>query len=103
MEEKLLKLLLKNAEAAEKLGIRQVKFKADLLKYGAVKTCRNLIRRGLCSEAFEGLFRAGMLRLSPEAVIVSKEFAPLFTDDEVNFCFSLLCEAGYYEGIGTYH
>ena len=39
-----------------------------------------------------------MLRLSPEAVIVSKEFAPLFTDDEVNFCFSLLCEAGYYEG-----
>ena len=31
---------------------------------------------------------------------VSKEFAPLFTDDEVNFCFSLLCEAGYYEAVG---
>ena len=100
MEEKLLKLLYKNAEAAEKLGIRQVKFKADLARFGAVKVCRNLIRRGLPSEAFEGLRKAGRLELSPEAAIVSKEFAPLFTDDEVNFCFSLLCEAGYYEAVG---
>ena len=100
MEEKLLKLLLKNAEETEKLGIRQVKFKADLARFGAVKTCRNLIRRGLPCEAFEGLREAGRLDLAPEAAIVSKEFAPLFTDDEVNFCFSLLCEAGFYEGIG---
>ena len=100
MEEKLLKLLLKNAEEAEKLGIRLVKFKADLSRFGAVKTCRNLIRRGLPCEAFEDLRKAGRLELSPEAAIVSKEFAPLFSDDEVNFCFSLLCEAGYYEGFG---
>ena len=31
-----------------------------------------------------------------EAIIVKGEYAELFTDEQVNYCYELLCENGYY-------
>lgn len=96
MEKAFTKALLEAAEQAELAGVRSRRFPEEIRKYGGVSACRNFLKKGFCSETFEALIRAGRPELTAEAVIVKKEFAPLFTDDEVNACFALLCEAGYY-------
>lgn len=45
---------------------------------------------------FNRLVELGQMKLTMEAVIVKGEYAQLFTDEEVNLCYELLCENGYY-------
>lgn len=42
------------------------------------------------------LAEVGHLELTMEATIVKGEYAELFTDEQVNYCYELLCEKGYY-------
>ena len=78
------------------MGIPAVRFRQEIEKRGGVSACRGFLRRGAPSDTFDRLTAAGHPELTAEAVIVKKEFAPLFTDDEVNFCFAALCDAGYF-------
>jgi hypothetical protein len=48
------------------------------------------------SDLFDGLAKIGHLELSPEALAVQGKYGALFTDEEANFCLSVLCEAGFY-------
>lgn len=48
------------------------------------------------SDEFEILEKAGLIKLTMEALVVDRRFAELFTDDEVNRCYEVLCEYGYY-------
>lgn len=63
---------------------------------GGVETAKDLIRRRLVSEGFEALAGSGHAELTLEALVVKNEYAELFTDEEVNACFALLCEYGYF-------
>ena len=49
------------------------------------------------SDSFDKLQNAGRIDLTMEAIITKPKYAELFTDDEVNSCFDLLCEYGYYK------
>lgn len=77
-------------------GWNPVRFLQGVSKYGAVSAVKRLIARGTPSESLERLAELGRLELSLEALAVKKEYAPLFTDDEVNACFDSLCAYGYY-------
>ena len=65
-------------------------------KDGGVRVMQNLIRRQQVSDVFDGLEKAGQLALSPEAAVTQSAYGALFTDDEVNWCFQQLCDAGYF-------
>ena len=89
-------LLEKCKEAEEKCGARCKRLANNIEKYGAVKTAKEIIRKSNVSDGFDALEKAGRLDLSMEAVVVDNRFGELFTDDEVNYCFEVLCECGYY-------
>ena len=73
--------LLDRLEKASSIaGVRPAAFLQKVQKRGAVPVMRELLRRGQESDLFEPLCRAGRL------------------DEEVNACFLLLCENGYYNG-----
>ena len=63
---------------------------------GGAETARYILSREACSENFEKLAKAGRLDLSMEALVVERKYAALFADEEVNACFTLLCDKGYY-------
>jgi hypothetical protein len=65
--------------------------------YGGVPTAQRLIRRGQVSDPFEALRQHGRLDLTLEALVVDSRYAALFTDAEVNACFMLLCECGFFQ------
>ena len=65
-------------------------------KFGGLKTAQETLRKGRLSDEFEVLEKSGLIHLSMEALVVDSRFAPLFTDDEVNQCYEVLCEYGYY-------
>ena len=48
------------------------------------------------SDNFDALADAGRLDLSAEALVVSREFGPLFSDEEADFCLQALLQAGFY-------
>lgn len=91
-------LLEKSEKAGRECGYHPERLIRTLEKRGAVRTAKELIRRGSVSDGFEVLQKAGRLELSLEASVVSRRFADLFTDEEVNHCFELLCECGYFGG-----
>jgi len=62
----------------------------------AVTVVREMIRRHRMSYGFETLQAAKRLDLSVEALVAAGTYSALFSDDEVNYCFDLLCEYGYY-------
>ena len=70
---------------------------SHISKYGGVPTAKRYFGRSRASDGFDALVRAGRAELSMEALAVSAKFNALFTDEEVNTCFELLCGAGYYE------
>ena len=63
---------------------------------GAAEALSGLFSRGRLSDCFDALADAGHLELSPEALVVSKEFGPLFSDEEADFCLQALLQAGFY-------
>ena len=46
--------------------------------------------------AVHGSLHQNLTELSPEALVVSKEFGPLFSDEEADFCLQALLQAGFY-------
>lgn len=97
LEKKLQDEVLKNCAIAEKeCGCRMVRLVQTIEKFGIVRTAQEIIRKRRTSDCFEKLLEAGRLDLTMEAVIVKEKYADLFTDDEMNDCYNLLCENGYY-------
>lgn len=90
--------LIKNCEIAQKecKGYRPTRFLQTIEKFGAVKTAKEIIRKGRTSDDFEKLQEAGLLKLTMEALIINQKYGDLFTDDEVNSCYEILCEYGYF-------
>ena len=61
-----------------------------------VPAAKRYIGTNRASEGFDALARVNRLDLSLEALAISAKFNALFTDEEVNACFALLCGADYY-------
>lgn len=97
LEKKLQQEVIKNCELAEKeYGCKMTKFLQTIERFGIVKTAQEILRKGRTSDCFNKLAEVGRLDLTMEAVIVKGEYAELFTDEQVNDCYELLCEKGYY-------
>lgn len=90
--------LINSCEKATKecKAYRATRFLQTIEKFGGVKTAKEILRKGRTSDDFEKLQEAGLLKYTMEALIISSKYASLFTDDEVNSCYELLCEHGYY-------
>lgn len=82
-------------KAQGEYGVRQARLRQNIETYGAVAAVKDYIRRDRTSDGFEALVRLGHTELSMEALVAKHH--SLFTDDEVNFCFSVLCGADYYK------
>lgn len=92
------KALKQNIEKANAVCGRQPeRFLAQAEKSGAVNAVHQLVRRGQLSETFGPLADCGHLEFSIEAAVIDSRFGALFSDDEVNACFDLLCEYGYFK------
>lgn len=97
LEKKLQEEVIKNCEIAEKeYGCKMTRFLETISRFGIVRTAQEILRKGRTSDCFNKLVEAGGIGLTMEATIVKSEYAELFTDEEVNACFDLLCENGYY-------
>lgn len=89
--------LLQNAQqAAARYHSPVTRFVRDLQSRGSVAAVLDFVRRRAPSDAFASLEQAGHLELSPEATIIQARYGPLFTDEEINTCLTLLLEAGYF-------
>lgn len=97
LEKKLQAEVLKNCELAEKqCGCQMTRFIQTIERFGIVKTAQEILRKRRTSDCFNKLAEAERLELTMEATIVKAEYAELFTDEQVNDCYELLCERGYY-------
>ncbi len=88
-------LVEKCAQAKRMCGYNPTRLLQMLAAHGGVQTARELIRKGRISDGFTALEVAGRLDLTLEATVTAARYAQLFTDDEVNACYQLLCECGY--------
>ena len=97
LEKQFTELLIKNCEEAQKAcAYRGIRFIQTIQKFGGVKTAKEIIRKGRLSDEFEVLEKAGLIKLTMEALVVDRRFSELFSDDELNSCYEVLCEYGYY-------
>lgn len=97
LEKKLQEEVIKNCEVAEKeYGCKMTKFLETIERFGIVRTAQEIFRKGRTSHCFNKLAEVGHVELTMEATIVRDKYAELFTDEEVNACYELLCEKGYY-------
>ena len=97
LEKKLQQEVIKKCTVAEKeYGCKMTRFLQTIEKFGIVRTAQEIFRKGRTSDCFNKLAEAGHLELTMEAIIVKGEYAELFTDEQVNYCYELLCENGYY-------
>lgn len=90
MEAKFIAAWQKNRNAAAILGVRMRPVEAD-----ALKQAKRILSGNRLSDGFNDLAAQGQLKLSLEALVVSREFTPLFTDEEANEALTRLLEAGY--------
>ena len=97
LEQKFEKEMLANIAQAESLGCQQKKLKQSIERYGAAAAMENLIRRRQLSEGYACLEKLGRLDLSAEALTVKSTYGELFSDQEVNICFDVLCESKFYK------
>ncbi len=97
LEKKLQEEVIKNCEIAEKeYGCKMTRFVQTIERFGIVRTAQEILRKRRTSDCFNKLAEAKHLELTMEATIVKAEYAELFTDEQVNDCYELLCEKGYY-------
>lgn len=89
-------LLDKCAQAERACGYNPARLVQALTKYGGVRAAKELLRRNGASDGFTRLQTCGRLDLTLEATVADRKYAELFTDDEVNACFALLCEYGFF-------
>lgn len=98
LEKKFDEELIKNCEIAQKeCGYNPARSMQTVAKFGGVRTAKEIIRKGQVSDGFDKLQQAGLIHLTMEATMIDKKYGELFTDDEVNSCYELLCEYGYYK------
>lgn len=97
LEKKLQDEVIKNCEIAEKeYGCKMTRFLETINRFGIVRTAQEILRKGRTSDCFNKLVEEGRIELTMEATIVKAQYSELFTDEEVNACYDLLCEKGYY-------
>ncbi|MEG0295903.1 MAG: hypothetical protein RR620_04225 [Clostridium sp.] len=97
LEKKLQQEVIKNCEIAEKeYECKMTKFLETIDRFGIVRTAQEIFRKGRTSHGFNKLAEVKHLELTMEATIVKPQYAELFTDEEVNACYELLCEKEYY-------
>lgn len=97
LEKKLQEEIIKNCTIAENdYECKMTRLLLNIEKFGAVRTIQEILRKGRTSDCFDKLVKANRIDLTMEAVIVKPKYAELFTDEEVNSCYELLCEYGYY-------
>ncbi|MEG1004013.1 hypothetical protein [Clostridium sp.] len=97
LEKKLQQEVIKNCEIAEKeCDCKMTRFLETIERFGIVRTAQEIFRKGRTSDCFNKLVEEGHIKLTMEATIVKPKYAELFTDEEVNDCYELLCEKGYY-------
>lgn len=97
LEKQLQQEVIKNCEIAEKNhGCKMTRLIQTIERFGIVRTAQEILRKRRTSDCFDRLLQEGHLELTMEAVIVKGKYAELFTDEEVNSCYDLLCENGYY-------
>lgn len=97
LEKKLQEEVIKNCKIAEQdCGCKMTRLLNTIERFGIVRTAQEIIRKRRTSDCFNTLVEAGRLELTMEAVLVQGKYAELFTDEEVNSCYELLCENGYY-------
>ncbi|MBB6625509.1 hypothetical protein [Clostridium gasigenes] len=97
LEQKLQQEVIGSCEIAEKeYGCNMTRFLETINRFGIVRTAQEIFRKGRTSDCFNKLVEARVLELTMEATIVKAQYAELFTDEEVNYCYDLLCEKGYY-------
>ncbi|MDR5587434.1 MULTISPECIES: hypothetical protein [Clostridium] len=97
LEKKLQEEVIKKCEIAEKEhDCKMTKFLETIERFGIVRTAQEILRKGRTSDCFTKLVEEGCIKLTMEATIVEPKYAKLFTDEEVNSCYELLCENGYY-------
>ena len=82
--------------AQKECGVNATRFMQAIERFGGAATAKELIKKQKLSDGFSALEGKGRLDLSMEAAVIDKRFTQLFTDDEVNYCFEILCESGYY-------
>jgi hypothetical protein len=90
MEAKFIAAWQKNRNAAAIFGVRMRPVEAD-----ALKQAKRILAGSRLSDGFNDLAAKGQLKLSLEALVISKEFTGLFTDEEANEALNRLLEAGY--------
>ena len=61
----------------------------------ALKQAKRILAGSRLSDGFNDLAARGQLKLSLEALVISKAFTQLFTDEEANEALNRLLEAGY--------
>ena len=82
LEKQFTELLIKNCEEAQKAcAYRGIRFIQTIQKFGGVKTAKEIIRKGRLSDEFEVLEKAGLIKLTMEALVVDRRFSELFSDD----------------------
>ncbi len=97
LEKQFEEALIKNCELAQKqCRCRLTRLLQNITKFGGVKTAKEILRKRRISDDFETLEQAGLIHLTMEALVIDKKYAELFTDEEVNSCYEVLCEHGYY-------
>ncbi|MGL4363111.1 MAG: hypothetical protein ACRCSG_07600 [Cellulosilyticaceae bacterium] len=98
IEKKFTEELLKRCEEAKKLcGSNPTRFVENVNKFGGVKTAKEILRKGKVSDGFEKLKEEDLLQFTMEALVSDRQYGELFTDEEVNSCYEVLCENGYYK------
>ena len=80
LEKQFTELLIKNCEEAQKAcAYRGIRFIQTIQKFGGVKTAKEIIRKGRLSDEFEVLEKAGLIKLTMEALVVDRRFSELFS------------------------
>ena len=90
MEEKFIAAWTQNREKAAALGVRMRPIDAD-----GLKNAHRIMTGNRESDGFNLLAQMGRLDLSLEALVISKRFTALCSDDEANNALDRLLSAGY--------
>ena len=89
--------LAENLKKAREIGCAAPRLEQSTEKYGGVSTAKTVLNDGKISDNFDWLVKKGRIELSLEALVADDRFSEMFEDDEVNACFELLCDNGYYK------
>lgn len=88
------KALIEAAKNAKNIGYNPTIFNHMLSTEGGYSTAKKLINK-TSTTGFEKLWKHNRLDLSTEAIILQKEFRPLFTKEELEIAKNRLSEFGY--------